>query len=293
MTLDQLNAFLTAADLRSISAAARRLNKSQSTLSNAIANLEIDLGVTLFERTPQQLLLTPEGEALCGYARSALNVSRSLQNKAYSLGKGQEHRLRLAIDDALPEDGTFDLLADIDSRFPELHLELFRRGSIEAVNLVRDGQAEIALAVTVEQMPQQFDVATVGHVQFLPVAATSHPLAALPQVLNDDVAQYRQIVMGVAGDSDSSIFNPYSARTWRVDSYWDMAELIARGLGWGLLPVRYLTLRPGLVELPHVYRRPGFVKSVDLVWNKKMKHGTAFDALVSDPSWCAGLLRGA
>lgn len=293
MTLDQLNAFLTAADLHSISAAARRLNKSQSTLSNAIANLEVDLGVTLFERTPQQLRLTPEGEALCGYARAALNVSRSLQNKAYSLGKGQEHRLRLAIDDALPEEGQFTLLAEIDRRFPALHLELFRRSSIEAVNLVRDGQAEIALAVTVEQMPQQFDVATVGHVQFLPVAAADHPLATLPQVLNDDVAQYRQIVMGVAGDSDSSIFNHYSARVWRVDSYRDMAELIGRGLGWGLLPARYLTLRPGLVELPHVYRRPGFVKSVDLVWNKKVKHGSAFESLVSDLSWCTGLLRGA
>ncbi|MEO3960792.1 helix-turn-helix domain-containing protein, partial [Chromobacterium piscinae] len=44
ISVDALSAFVYAADLGSFSAAARRLGKSQSTVSEAIANLEIDLG---------------------------------------------------------------------------------------------------------------------------------------------------------------------------------------------------------------------------------------------------------
>ncbi|HCU2193477.1 TPA: LysR family transcriptional regulator, partial [Klebsiella variicola] len=47
---EALTAFVEAVDCGSFSAAARRLRKSQSTISTAIANLEADLGVTLFDR---------------------------------------------------------------------------------------------------------------------------------------------------------------------------------------------------------------------------------------------------
>jgi DNA-binding transcriptional LysR family regulator len=46
---EALTAFVEAVDSGSFSAAARRLRKSQSTISTAIANLEADLGVTLFD----------------------------------------------------------------------------------------------------------------------------------------------------------------------------------------------------------------------------------------------------
>ncbi len=48
---EALTAFAEAATLGSFSAAARKLGKSQSTVSSAIANLEIDLGLSLFDRS--------------------------------------------------------------------------------------------------------------------------------------------------------------------------------------------------------------------------------------------------
>ena len=48
---EALTAFVESVACGSFSAAARRLRKSQSTISTAIANLEADLGVTLFDRT--------------------------------------------------------------------------------------------------------------------------------------------------------------------------------------------------------------------------------------------------
>lgn len=60
---EALTAFVEAVDCGSFSAAARRLRKSQSTISTAIANLEADLGVTLFDRATRQPTLTPQGGA--------------------------------------------------------------------------------------------------------------------------------------------------------------------------------------------------------------------------------------
>ncbi|STV72818.1 DNA binding protein HpkR [Klebsiella michiganensis] len=59
---EALTAFVESVACGSFSAAARRLRKSQSTISTAIANLEADLGVTLFDRTSRQPTLTPQGE---------------------------------------------------------------------------------------------------------------------------------------------------------------------------------------------------------------------------------------
>lgn len=69
---DALMAFVAAVDHGSISAGARQLGKRQSTLSESLANLEIDLGLTLFQRGSRQLTLTAEGQRLLPLARQAL-----------------------------------------------------------------------------------------------------------------------------------------------------------------------------------------------------------------------------
>lgn len=58
---DALVAFVLTAELGSFSAAARQLGKRQSTISEAIANLEIDLGVMLFDRQARLPTLSEAG----------------------------------------------------------------------------------------------------------------------------------------------------------------------------------------------------------------------------------------
>ena len=64
---EALTAFVEAAASGSFSAAARRMRKSQSTISTAISNLETDLGLTLFDRSTRQPTLTAgrAGAGLC------------------------------------------------------------------------------------------------------------------------------------------------------------------------------------------------------------------------------------
>ncbi len=64
ITSHQLEAFFETAKRRSFSRAAAALNVTQSALSQRVANLEGDLGVTLFVRDPSGPVLTPAGETL-------------------------------------------------------------------------------------------------------------------------------------------------------------------------------------------------------------------------------------
>ena len=50
VTLDQIRTFIAAAEQGSFSAAGRKLRRAQSVVSHTLANLEAQLGVSLFER---------------------------------------------------------------------------------------------------------------------------------------------------------------------------------------------------------------------------------------------------
>ncbi len=75
---EALIAFVEAAALGSFSAAARKLRKSQSTISTAIANLEADLGLTLFDRQARQPVLTDHGRRVLAHVQEILAAGERL-----------------------------------------------------------------------------------------------------------------------------------------------------------------------------------------------------------------------
>ena len=64
VSFEQLEAFVAAAEQGSFSAAGRSLRKAQSAVSTQVANLEADLGVTLFSRVGRNPVLTAAGDRL-------------------------------------------------------------------------------------------------------------------------------------------------------------------------------------------------------------------------------------
>ena len=72
MELRQLAIFAAAAEGKSLSAAARRLYLSHSTVSRAVSELENELGVPLLERDTHAMRLTPAGERFYAEATEIL-----------------------------------------------------------------------------------------------------------------------------------------------------------------------------------------------------------------------------
>ena len=102
-TLDQLRVFLTVVETGSFAAAARRLGRATSVVSYAIANLEAQLGLPLFERdATRRPVLTVAGRAVLGEARTVAHGIAGLRAKARGLLGGLEAEVNLAVDVLLP-----------------------------------------------------------------------------------------------------------------------------------------------------------------------------------------------
>jgi DNA-binding transcriptional LysR family regulator len=69
VTLDQLRSFIASVNQGSFSAAARKLRRAQSVVSDLVSSLEGQMGVRLFDRSARYPKLTPAGIALLADAR--------------------------------------------------------------------------------------------------------------------------------------------------------------------------------------------------------------------------------
>lgn len=81
MTLQQLRYVTAVADTGTISRAAQQFFIAQPSLTNAIRELEQELGLTIFHRTNRGVALTPEGEEFLGYARQVLAQMELIEEK--------------------------------------------------------------------------------------------------------------------------------------------------------------------------------------------------------------------
>ncbi|WP_258400917.1 LysR family transcriptional regulator, partial [Burkholderia multivorans] len=120
---EALVAFAEAAQLGSFTAAAKKLGKRQSTVSEAIANLEIDLGVQLFDRSTRSPTLTDAGRALLPHVQRTLEAGAAIDRVAARLAHGEEARLTLVVSDTYQSKRYEETLTALEQRFPALELE--------------------------------------------------------------------------------------------------------------------------------------------------------------------------
>ena len=95
MTLQQLRYATAVADTGTISRAAQQFFIAQPSLTNAIRELEQEVGLTIFHRTNRGVALTPEGEEFLGYARQVLAQMELIEEKLSRLSSGQASVLRV------------------------------------------------------------------------------------------------------------------------------------------------------------------------------------------------------
>ncbi len=119
MELNQLETFLTVAELKSFSQAAERLHRTQPAVSQAVRKLEEEVGEVLFDRALRDGSLTAAGELLRGYAQRLMLLRQEATlalDEMRSLDRG---RLMLAANEY-----TCLYLLPVLDRFRRLHPQI-------------------------------------------------------------------------------------------------------------------------------------------------------------------------
>jgi DNA-binding transcriptional LysR family regulator len=273
LSLDAIEIFTLASALGSFSAAARKLGKSQSTVSTAIANLEVDLGVPLFDRSHRKPVLTPYGQLLLGQGESLLAAHSRLTQTAYGLSQGLEPRLSVVLSDTYHSGRFEEVMEEISQRFPQLELECLIAESEDALALVQTGRAHLGLVETQGSYATDLNSSTVAeHADLALFVSPKHPLAALVSVANEQLAEHRELRLATVANNNR---RSAAGRMWSAPSYLMLLEMAQRGFGWAPLP-RYLVERIAgdtLVQLAvRGWPRP---ITVDVVWSRKSSLGPA------------------
>lgn len=276
-SFEQLEVFSQVAKSGSFSAAARRLGKTQSTISTAIANLEVDLGVALFDRRSKVPALTPAGQQLLSQAEAVLERCRVLEGHAASLGSGTEARLTLAIE--VPYGALMAPLKEFAQRFAFVELDIRHPLHGDVSQLVLAGQAQLGVAIAQLGYPGEIGFSRMGDLVLTHVVGRGHPLATLGKVGFSDLHAHRRLAFRAHNQSLPTSEYLRAPQCWQAESYQALLEMARCGLGWASLPRQMIKreLAAGdLVELQlDAYPNTDWLLGVDVLWLKAAGLGPA------------------
>jgi DNA-binding transcriptional LysR family regulator len=236
-TLDQLQILVAVADTGSFSAAGRKLNRAQSVISYAIANLEAQLGLKLFEREgTREPQLTEIGRAMLEDARRMVGVLQRIRSRADSHHQGLEAEVALSVDAALPSPVLVRVLKAFEAQFSTVALRL-HIGTLGVIpDHVVSGQADLGIGGLLGEV--DVHLVRIGFMSIVLSAAPSHPLALLPKpVAIEDAREHTQLVVTDQSErTKGRDYGVFAYRTWRLTDLRTKHTMMREGLGWGGLP---------------------------------------------------------
>lgn len=282
-TLDQLTVFLTIVDAGSFASAARKLGRACSVISYAIANLESQLGVLLFDRkSTRKLILTDAGKSVLARARIVSNGVSGLRAEVKGLLQGLEAEVRLVLDVMLPQDRVIDALKAFREEFPSVSLRLNVEALGALTQLIIDGTATVGVGCALPDLAG-IERIWVGSVKLVPVAAPSHPLCNrknLPGAGRDHVQIVLTDRLPVSPKKDAGV---RATHTWRVTDLAYKHMLLREGIGWGNMPEQMVRedLRTGRLLLLDMPDNIGGIVNLEAIYKDDNPPGPAASWLIS------------
>ena len=237
-SLDQLQVFLVVVETGSFAATGRRLGRATSAVSYTIANLEAQLGISLFDRErTRKPVLTEAGAAVLSKVRAVAGGIDDLRASVKALLGGLEPRVTLVVDVMLPTARLVDAVQAFEAKFPTVTLHLHVEALSAVAQLVQAGVADIGVGGTQHTTMPGIEQIQVGDVELIPVAAPQHPLARNPPKLPGQARQHRQLILTVRSSfSEEQDVGVLGVETWRLADLGAKHALLLAGSGWGLMP---------------------------------------------------------
>ena len=251
----QLNYFVAVANEKSFTLAAKRLHVVQSAVSAAIASLERDLHVTLFERNAQRVVLTEAGAALLPEALAVLDAAQGARDAVDGLSRGVRGSVRLG---TLADLRLVDLAAlagDFRRRYPgvELRLRAEAKGSAGIVTALMSGEVDLGLLGVAGAVSRELCTRELARVPQVLAVPAGHPLARRRTVAVTDLADedfvdfpngYANRAVADQVFAAARIERRIAAEVGGID---DAVEFVRHGVGVAIVPpfaVRGDAVRP-------------------------------------------------
>ncbi|SLN31982.1 Hydrogen peroxide-inducible genes activator [Aquimixticola soesokkakensis] len=240
ITLWGIEVFVAVAEERSITAAARRLGASPSSVSQQISNLETAMGAELMHRRERPIPLTPAGDVLMRRAQIILGEAAQVRAELAELDPTQLSQLRLGMIEDFDASVTPALLSSMAGALKSTQFQLETGPSHRLLDRLDTRLLDVVVAADMGAVPSWMERAPLLDDPFVAVVpkgfvAAGEPLD--PQALRRlPLIQYTQRhVMGRVIASHLEAQDVALSHRFELDSYRAILAMVAGGAGWTIL----------------------------------------------------------
>jgi LysR family hydrogen peroxide-inducible transcriptional activator len=288
MTLTELKYVVALAQERHFGRAAQKCFVTQPTLSLALAKLEEELGVRLFERNKNEVIVTPMGAGIVEQARRVLDEA----SKIPSLAKGSQDQLAGALRlGVIPTIGPYllpEIVPTLRRNAPAMPLMIEENFTGNLVPMLRDGDIDVAIVALPFTVPGVLTRA-IYEEPFSVVVPEGHAWAKKKRVRADELSGENLLVLNAGHCFREQVLEacPGQANTATPDgrsgsSLETIRNMVASGLGVSVLPAMALQPRYGnklVKEIPFVEPVPS--RKVAIAWRASFSRPKAIEALAT------------
>lgn len=288
MTLTELRYVVALAQERHFGRAAQKCFVTQPTLSLALAKLEDELGVRLFERNKNEVLVTTRGQAIVEQAKRVLDEVRRLQSVARGGQDQLSGALRLG---AIPTIGPYllpDLVPILRKRAPDMPLVIEENLTGNLAPMLRAGELDVAIIALPFSVPG-VKTEVVYEEPFSVVVPEGHPWAGRKAlkpgelngesllVLNNGHCFRDQVLEACPGQPNTALPEGRAGSSLET-----IRNMVASGLGVSVLPASALTSRYASRLLKVVpFTSPVPSRKVALAWRASFDRPLAVETLAA------------
>ncbi|MBR1272350.1 LysR family transcriptional regulator [Bradyrhizobium sp. AUGA SZCCT0222] len=278
MNLNEIRTFVTVARVGSIQGAARQLHMTQSAVSRLVQRLELDLGATLFDRQTKPLILTHDGRVALEHGQRVLHATEAF-SEALSPAAAPSGVLRIGAAHVLAElvaERPLDLLR---STFPDLTLQISIDWAGALIERLHSGALDAAvISLLTEGKPRsELPARRLGKEQVRIMGAANlsparwRSLRAMNEigwVIQPEGCGYRtaltQALEREGAGPPKVIVEAFSKDL--------QLSVVARGAGFGLLPVSQLNAVAGKRKIK-TFHVPDFQPAVSTWFIRRLQLG--------------------
>ncbi|MBD8635523.1 LysR substrate-binding domain-containing protein [Stenotrophomonas sp. CFBP 13725] len=247
MNLRDLKYLVALAEHRHFGKAAAACFVSQPTLSTQIRKLEDELGVSLVERAPRKVMLTPAGHDAAARARVIVAEVEQMKEAARRSRDPEAGAVRLGIFPTLGPYLLPHVIPRIRERFPQLELLLVEEKSDVLLARLREGKLDAAL-LALPVLDDQLHTEFLFEEPFLLAVSAQHPLAGRKRLDVQELSAQRLLLLEdghCLRDQALEVCRLFGANEkseFRATSLETLRQMVAADVGITLLPT--LSVKP-------------------------------------------------
>ena len=290
MTLTELRYIVAVARERHFGRAAETCFVSQPTLSVAVKKLEEELGVTLFERGPGEVSVTPAGRRIVEQAQRVLEEASRIREIAAAGKDPLAGPLRLG---AIYTIGPYllpKLIPILRRSAPAMQLLIQENFTHRLAEELRSGEVDVILVALPFEAPGVMTRAVYDE-PFMVAVPKGHPWEGRKRVTSEELTSESLLLLGEGHcfrDQVLEICHTVRARersplakTVEGGSLETIRQMVAGGVGVTVLPATSTATTGGANELIRIlpFARPVPTRRVGLAWRRSFPRPQAIEAL--------------